>query len=470
MIIPVILCGGSGTRLWPLSRKSYPKQFSTFLGDQSLFQATARRLSGPAYGPPLVLTGADFRFLVTDQLAEAGISDATILIEPEAKNTAAAVLAAALWLEKSAGDALMLIAPSDHVVPDAAGFAAAVETGRAVAEAGGLVTFGVTPDRAETGYGWLERADADNAGAQPLTRFVEKPDADTAQAMLADPRYLWNAGVFLFSVTGILAAFRRHAPDLLDPVQAAVDGARADLNFFRLEPDGWAQAKDTSIDYAVMEKADNLSVVPFAGRWSDLGGWDAVWREMARDGDGNAVGDQGLAMDCSNSLIRSEESGQTVVGIGLTDTIVVATPDAVLVADRSRVQEVKLAVSTLKARGTRQAETFPIDHRPWGWFETLALSDRFQVKRIVVKPGAALSLQSHMHRAEHWIVVQGTARVTVDDEVRLVAENQSIYVPLGAKHRMENPGHVNMVLIEVQTGTYLGEDDITRYEDVYQRD
>ncbi len=470
MIIPVILCGGSGTRLLPLSRKSYPKQFSSFLGDQSLFQATAQRLSGMAYGPPLVLTGADFRFLVTDQLIEAGIDGATILIEPEAKNTAAAVLAAALWLERTNPDALMLVAPSDHVVPDAASFSATVEAGRATAEAGGLVTFGVAPDRAETGYGWLERANAANSGAQPLTRFVEKPDINAAEAMLADPRYLWNTGVFLFSVAGILEAFRRHAPDLMAPVEAAVDGARPDLNFHRLDPDSWSGVEAISIDYAVMEKAENLSVVPFLGRWSDLGGWDAVWREIEQDADGNAVGEQALALGCKNALIRSEDSSQTVVGIGLTDTVVVATPDAVLVADRSQVQAVKQAVAVLKDRGTRQAETFPIDHRPWGWFETLALSDRFQVKRIVVKPGAALSLQSHMHRAEHWIVVQGIARVTVDEEVRLVAENESIYVPLGAKHRMENPGHVNMVLIEVQTGTYLGEDDIKRYEDVYQRD
>ena len=336
-----------------------------------------------AYGPPLVLTGADFRFLVTDQLIEAGIDGATILIEPEAKNTAAAVLAAALWLERTNPDALMLVAPSDHVVPDAASFSATVEAGRATAEAGGLVTFGVAPDRAETGYGWLERANAANSGAQPLTRFVEKPDINAAEAMLADPRYLWNTGVFLFSVAGILEAFRRHAPDLMAPVEAAVDGARPDLNFHRLDPDSWSGVEAISIDYAVMEKAENLSVVPFLGRWSDLGGWDAVWREIEQDADGNAVGEQALALGCKNALIRSEDSSQTVVGIGLTDTVVVATPDAVLVADRSQVQAVKQAVAVLKDRGTRQAETFPIDHRPWGWFETLALSDRFQVKRLL---------------------------------------------------------------------------------------
>lgn len=470
MIVPVILCGGSGTRLWPLSRRSYPKQFSGLLDEQSLFQATAQRLTGAQFGAPLVLTNAEFRFLVTEQLQAAGIEDATILIEPEARNTAAAVLAAALWLKDRAPDAMMLVAPSDHVIPDASAFTDAVAEGRGAAAAGDLVTFGISPDRAETGYGWLECADAANSAAQRLVRFVEKPALADAETMLASGRHLWNAGIFLFSVQAILAAFRAHAPDLIDPVEQAVAGAAPDLNFHRLDPTAWAGARATSIDYAVMEKAENLAVVPYAGRWSDLGGWDAVWREMPRDEDGNAVSDGGAAIDCRDSLIRSDATGPTVVALGLTDTVVVATQDAVLVADRNRAQDVKQAVDLLKSRDVPAAETFPKDHRPWGWFETLALSDRFQVKRIVVKPGAALSLQSHVHRSEHWIVVEGTARVTVDDTVRLVSENQSIYVPLGAKHRLENPGRVNMVLIEVQTGPYLGEDDITRYEDVYSRD
>ncbi len=465
-ITPVLLCGGSGTRLWPLSRKSYPKQFTELVGEESLFQASARRLSGPGYAAPLVITGADFRFIATEQLAATGIAGGTVLIEPEGRNTAPAVLAAALWLARKDPEALMLVAPSDHVIPDPAAFRAAVEAGRAAAEAGTLVTFGITPDRPETGYGYLELATAPNGGPVPLQRFVEKPDLATAEAMLATGSFLWNAGIFLFSVKAILAAFEAHAPELIAPVTAAVEGGATDLTFFRLDPGPWSQVADISIDYAVMEKAENLSVVPYTGAWSDLGGWDAVWRES---GAGVVTTGAATAIDCADTLLRSESPDLELVGIGLKDTIVVATPDAVLVADASRAQDVKKAVTALKAKGAKQAEAFPRDHRPWGWFETLALADRFQVKRIVVKPGAALSLQSHVHRAEHWIVVSGTAKVTVNDEVRLVTENQSVYIPLGAIHRMENPGRVPMVLIEVQTGVYLGEDDIVRYEDVYAR-
>lgn len=473
MITPVLLCGGSGTRLWPLSRKSYPKQFSSLIGDVTLFQASAQRLSGNGFAAPLILTNSDFRFIATEQLSEIGIDPGAILIEPEGRNTAPAVLAAALWLEKSDPDALMLVAPSDHAVPDAAAFRATVEAGAAAAKAGQLVTFGVKPDRAETGYGYLELTDEpDDFSARPLTlrRFVEKPDAASAQQMLAAGNYLWNAGIFLFSVKTILAAFRTHAPALIDPVQAAVEQARPDLGFLRLAPEPWAQADDISIDYAVMEPAENLSVVPFAHQWSDLGGWDAVWRETEQDERGVATSGPATALDCDDTLLRSEEDTLEVVGIGLKNTIVVAMPDAVLVADASRTQEVKLAVTALKAKQVKQATAFPKDHRPWGWFESLVIGDRFQVKRIVVHPGAALSLQSHHHRSEHWIVVEGTARVTVDDEIKLISENQSVYIPLGAVHRMENPGKVPMVLIEVQTGSYLGEDDIIRYEDVYARE
>ena len=472
MITPILLCGGSGTRLWPLSRKSYPKQFVPLTGETTLFQASAARLSGPGFAAPLVLTGSDFRFIVTEQLAAAGIDPGAVLIEPEGRNTAPAVLAAALWLERSDPEALMLVAPSDHVVPDAAAFRAAVEAGAEAARAGRLVTFGIRPDRAETGYGYLELAeDPGDFTARPLAlkRFVEKPDAAGAAEMLAAGSYLWNAGIFLFSVQTILAAFRAYAPGLIAPVQAALAEGQPDLGFFRLAPEPWAGAEDISIDYAVMERADNLSVVPFAAGWSDLGGWDAVWREAPRDGRGVAVSGPATALDCDDTLLRSEDSRLEVVGIGLKNIVAVAMPDAVLVADASRAQEVKQAVSALKAKGAAQAEAFPMDHRPWGWFESLVIGDRFQVKRIHVHPGAALSLQSHHHRSEHWIVVEGTARVTVDDEVKLVTENQSVYIPLGAVHRMENPGKVAMVLIEVQTGSYLGEDDIIRYEDVYAR-
>ncbi|MFC4671073.1 mannose-1-phosphate guanylyltransferase/mannose-6-phosphate isomerase [Seohaeicola nanhaiensis] len=472
MITPVLLCGGSGTRLWPLSRKSYPKQFVPLVGETTLFQASAKRLSGAGFAAPLVLTNADFRFIVTEQLAAAGIDPGAILIEPEGRNTAPAVLAAALWLEKTDPEALMLVAPSDHVVPDAAAFRAAVEAGAVAARAGQLVTFGIKPTHAETGYGYLELAgDPEGFAAHPLAlkRFVEKPDAARAAEMVAAGTYLWNAGIFLFSVQTILAAFRAHAPDLLAPVQAAVDQGRPDLGFLRLDPAAWGGAADISIDYAVMERADNLSVVPFAAGWSDLGGWDAVWRESGPDAAGVVTSGAATAIDCTDTLLRSESERLEVVGIGLENVIAVAMNDAVLVASMDRAQDVKKAVEALKARGAVQATHFPKDHRPWGWFESLVIGTRFQVKRIHVHPGAALSLQSHHHRSEHWIVVEGTAKVTVDDEVKLISENQSVYIPLGAVHRMENPGKVPMVLIEVQTGSYLGEDDIIRYEDVYAR-
>jgi len=472
MIYPVLLCGGSGTRLWPLSRKSYPKQFGNLVGDESLFQASARRLTGPGFAAPVVVTAADFRFIVTQQLQQMGIDPGLILIEPEARNTAPAVLAAALCLARTDPEALMLVAPSDHVVPDPAAFRAAIEAGVKSAQAGRIVTFGIRPSHAETGYGWLELAEAPaDFTPRPLAlqRFVEKPDAARAEAMLATGRYLWNAGIFLFSVRTILTAFATHAPALMAPVRAAVEGARPDLGFLRLEPDAWAQVAAVSLDVAVMEQADTLSVVPYAAGWSDLGGWDAVWREMGSDAEGVALSGPATAIDCADTLLRSEAEGVALVGIGLRDIIAVAMPDAVLVAHRSRAQDVKLAVTALQAKGARQAEAFARGHRPWGWFDTLALGERFQVKRIVVHPGAALSLQSHVHRAEHWIVVAGTAKVTVADKVQLISENQSVYVPLGAVHRMENPGRVPMVLIEVQTGSYLGEDDIIRYADVYAR-
>jgi mannose-1-phosphate guanylyltransferase/mannose-1-phosphate guanylyltransferase/mannose-6-phosphate isomerase len=472
MITPILLCGGSGTRLWPLSRKSYPKQFVPLVGEETLFQASAQRLSGDGFAAPLVLTNSDFRFIVTEQMAAAGIDPGAILIEPAGRNTAPAILAAALYLEKTDPGALMLVAPSDHVVPDAEAFRAAVEAGAEAARAGRLVTFGIKPTHAETGYGYLELAeDPGDFSARPLalSRFVEKPDATAARTMVEAGTFLWNAGIFLFSVKTILDAFRAHAPDLIGPVQAAVDQGQPDLGFLRLDPKAWAKAEDISIDYAVMERADNLSVVPFAAGWSDLGGWDAVWREAGRDARGVATSGQATAIDCDDSLLRSEDDTLEVVGIGLKNIVAVAMPDAVLVADASRAQDVKQAVAALKAKKAKQAESFPKDHRPWGWFESLVIGERFQVKRIVVHPGAALSLQSHHHRSEHWIVVEGTAKVTVDDAVKLVTENQSVYIPLGAVHRMENPGKVPMVLIEVQTGSYLGEDDIIRYEDVYAR-
>ncbi len=472
IIHPVLLCGGSGTRLWPLSRKSYPKQFSALTGEESLFQASARRFVVPDFAAPVVVTGSDFRFIVTDQLAAIGVAAEALLIEPEARNTAAAVLAAALVLQAAHPGALMLVAPSDHVIPDDARFRVAVHAAVPAALSGQLVTFGIRPDRAETGYGYLELTAATPDFApvpQALRRFVEKPDASKAAAMLADGLHLWNAGIFLFSTTTLIAAFEQHAPATLEGVRAAHAQAQSDLGFTRLAPAPWKDLPDISIDYAVMEKASNLSVVPYGGVWSDLGGWEAVWRESTPDADGVVTHGHAMSIDCKDSLLRSEAGSLQLVGLGLENIVAVAMPDAVLIADISRAQDVKLAVSRLKAEKVPQAETFPRDHRPWGWFESLVIGDRFQVKRIVVHPGRSLSLQSHHHRAEHWIVVRGTARVTVDKDVRLVTENQSVYIPLGAVHRMENPGRVDMVLIEVQTGSYLGEDDIVRYEDVYAR-
>ncbi len=472
IITPVLLAGGSGTRLWPLSRKSYPKQFSSLMGDETLFQSSAKRMTSSGalhFAAPVVLTNSDFRFIVTEQLAGVGIDPGAILIEPEGRNTAPAVLAAAFHIAQTDPDGILLIAPSDHVIPDTDQFHRAVLAGRTAVEAGQLVTFGITPDRAETGYGYLElSACPDGNGAVPLVSFVEKPDATRAQTLVEAGNYLWNAGIFLVSVKGIIDAFRTHAPDLYAPVSDAMTKAKPDLGFLRLDPEAWGQVEGISIDYAVMEKSDNLSVVPYGGTWSDLGGWDAVWRETAGD-NGVALSGAATAIECKDSLLRSESPTQEIVGIGLDNIVAVAMPDAVLVADMNRGQEVKLAVTALAAKQSPQAKVFPKEHRPWGWFETLITGDRFKVKRIVVQPGASLSSQSHVHRAEHWVVVEGTARVTIGDDTQMITENQSVYIPLGAVHRLENPGRLPMVLVEVQTGAYVGEDDIIRYDDVYER-
>lgn len=473
IIHPVLLCGGSGTRLWPLSRKSYPKQFVPLLGEKSLFQASARLLSGEGFAAPSVVTGSDFRFLVVEQLAALNLVSADILIEPSAKNTAAAICAAALVLDERAPGALMLVAPSDHVIPDAARFRAAVQAATSAAKSGQLVTFGIRPDRPETGYGWLKltsKPDADfTPRPQALRGFIEKPNLETATALLAGGMHVWNSGIFLFSTTSILKSFAEHSPEVLAATRAALEGSAKDLAFTRLAPEAWAASPEVSIDYAVMERAKNLTVVPYGGAWSDLGDWQAVWREGEPDAEGVVTSGPATALSCSRTLLQATSGAQELVGIGLTDIIAVAMPDAVLVAHKNRTQDVKIAVAALKAKGAPQAETLPKDYRPWGWYESLVVGPRFQVKRIVVRPGAALSLQSHHHRSEHWIVVAGTAKVTIDDTVKLVTENQSVYIPLGAVHRMENPGKVPLTLIEVQTGSYLGEDDIIRYEDVYAR-
>jgi len=469
MIHPVVLCGGSGTRLWPSSRAAYPKQFIDLLGGRSLFQDTLARLSGEGFAAPLVLTNADFRFIATEQVAAAGLMDARVVIEPAPRNTAPAILTAALMLEGDP-DALVLVAPSDHAIADADGFRRSVLAGAEAARAGRIVTFGVMPTRAETAYGYLDLAGPAVAGqAVALRGFVEKPDAARAAELVASGHHLWNAGIFLFRVADMLAAFEAHAPDMIAPCRAAVAGGREDLGFFRLAEEPFRSVRAASIDYAVMEKAANLSAVPMASDWSDLGSWDALWQAAGPDGSGVVAQGNAHAIGCERTFLRAEEPSMQLVGIGLRNVVAVAMRDAVLVADLDQSQRVREAVVTLQKARAAQATDYPRYHRPWGWYETLILGDRFQVKRIMVKPGGILSLQSHHHRAEHWVVVAGTAEVTVGAEKKLLAENQSVYIPLGEVHRMANPGKVPMYLIEVQTGSYLGEDDIVRYEDVYNR-
>ena len=421
----------------------------------------------------MIVTGGDFCFVVVEQLAALDMAASDILIEPAAKNTAAAICAAALALESKDPGALMLVAPSDHVIPDSAAFCAAVQAATAAAKVGQLVTFCIRPDRAETDYGWLEFAEQPSPDfapkPQPLESFVEKPDQAKAGTLLKGGLHLWNAGIFLFTSSAILDAFAQHAPEVLSACRAAVDSAERDLSFSRLKAEPWSELADISIDYAVMERNNNLTVVPYGGAWSDLGDWRAVWREG--DADDNAIFTIGpaTALACDATLLQATSDAQQLVRIGLTDIIVVAMPDAVLVAHKDRTQDVKEAVAALKAKGVSHAAALPRDYRPWGGYESLVIGPRFQAKRIVVQPGASLSLQSHHHRAEHWIVVEGTAKVTVDEGVKLITENQSVYITLGVVHRMENPAKLPLTLIEVQTGSYLGEDDIIRYEDIYSR-
>ena len=469
-IFPIILAGGAGTRLWPLSRKSFPKQFVCLSNRESFFQQAVKRVATREFRSPTVLTSELYRFIVREQLYETGITAETILIEPEVKNTAPAILAAAIQVEAVSPGATMLVMPSDHDIPEPHLFQIAVRSGLPAVEAGNLVAFGARPESPETGFGYLELAVPPNSDPVPLTGFIEKPGPDRAQSMINSGRYLWNMGIFMFSTRSIIAAFNEHCSDLCAGVRAAVEGAGQDLDFVRLAAEPWSNLQCISIDYAVMEKADNLSAVPYPGKWSDLGNWASVFSaSKTNEGEEDLTKGQTLALECEDVMLRSETTGQVVVGVGLKNVAAVAMSDAVLIADLNHAHTVKTAVEELSARGVVQAEEFPRSHRPWGWFESLVMGDRFQVKRIVVNPGEALSLQSHVHRAEHWIVVEGTARVTIDDNVTLVGENQSVYIPLGAKHRLENAGIVQMVLIEVQTGSYFGEDDIIRYDDRYSR-
>ncbi len=468
-IRPVILCGGNGTRLWPVSRKSMPKQFARLNGQDTLLQDTLRRLEDAGCGLPVLVTREDHRFTVAAQAEEIGVTERKILIEPEARNTAAAICAAAEVLSRDDPQALMLVAPSDHTIGDVMEFSAAVARATDAARAGEIVTFGVRPTRVETGYGHIElfAHHGTTNSAQSFRRFVEKPDFDTAERMLESGNYLWNAGILLATVATIRAAFGKYAPEIRAAVRASVRAARADLDFLRLGAE-FADAPSVAFDVAIMEKTEG-KVVPMAAGWSDLGSWKGLWEESSKDETGVAMHGACHALDCENTLLFSHDNQVELVGVGLRNIAAIATGDAVVVTDLDASQTVSQIVPVLKSENRRQAEEFPRCERPWGHYETLSLGSRFQVKSIVVKPGGQLSLQSHVHRSEHWVVVEGTATVTIGRKESLVSENESVYIPLGEIHRLANHGRVPLQLIEVQTGAYLGDDDIVRYEDVYER-
>ena len=464
---PVLLSGGSGTRLWPLSREAYPKQFLALSGERTMLQDTWLRVAPLATLAPIVVANEEHRFLAGEQLRQAGVDGAAIVLEPVGRNTAPAIAAAALQAMAGGADPLLLVLPSDHVVRDAPAFQAAVREAMPAAESGALVTFGIVPEAAETGFGYIQ-AGAGQAGGsvREVLRFVEKPDAATAQAYVDDGGYYWNSGMFLFRASRYLEELGRFRPDMLDAVRGAFDGAARDGDFVRLRKDAFAAAPSDSIDYAVMEKTDRAMVLPVDIGWNDVGSWSALWAVSEQDADGNAHNGDVIAVDSRGSYVWSR---RVVALVGVDDLVVVETDDAVLVAAKDRVQQVKDVVARLKADDRSHAVLHREVHRPWGSYDSIDQDEGFQVKRIKVKPGGRLSLQSHRCRAEHWIVVRGTARVTRDNDVFELHANQSTYIPLGAKHRLENPGSEVLELIEVQSGDYLGEDDIVRYEDVYGR-
>lgn len=468
MIVPVLLAGGSGTRLWPLSRQARPKQFLPLVGDTSLLQATLTRVAAVAAGASSLVVGQEeHRFLIAEQMRRVGATG-TVVLEPCPRNTAPAVAVAALEaLATQGAEALLLVLPSDHVIQGLDQFNAAVATAVEAASRGHLVTFGVPPNRVETGYGYIRAGRALSADIYAIDAFVEKPDAATAQGYLDTGEYYWNSGMFLFYAQAYLAALKVHAPDILRASEAAHSGAVRDVDFLRLDTAAFAGSRSESIDYAVMEKVAGAVVVPLSARWSDLGSWSAVAELTASDARGNAVRGDVLLEDTDNCVVRSD--GRLVATLGVRDQIIVETADAVLVADRSREQDIKTLVNRLAAEKRSEATAHRKVYRPWGSYEGIAMGGRFQVKHIVVQPGARLSLQKHHHRAEHWVVVRGTALVTRGGEEFLLTEDQSAYIPLGTKHRLENPGAIALELIEVQSGAYLGEDDIVRYDDVYGR-
>ena len=464
-LVPVLLSGGSGTRLWPLSREAYPKQFLPLVGEESLLQETWRRVAELADAAPLVVANEEHRFMVAEQLRQVGAAPQAIVLEPVGRNTAPAIAAAALQATAAGDDPLLLVLPSDHVIAAAAAFRNAVQAARKAAEDGALVTFGIVPTGPETGYGYIKAAPGQ--GVRAVERFVEKPNAATAQDYVASGAYFWNSGMFLFRASRYLQELGRYRPDILDACRNAFAGAGRDADFVRLERQAFAACPADSIDYAVMERTDAAAVLPVDVGWNDVGSWSALWETAEHDADGNARHGDVVALECRGTYTWTER--RLVALIGLEDVVVVDTDDAVLVAHRDKVQRVKDVVAGLKREGRGEAVLHRKVYRPWGAYDSIDMGERFQVKRITVAPGAALSLQMHHHRAEHWIVVSGTARVTRGDDVLLLSENQSTYIPLGVKHRLENPGKVPLELIEVQSGSYLGEDDIVRFEDVYGR-
>ena len=469
-IYPVILSGGSGTRLWPLSRALYPKQLFPLASENSLLQDTLGRVADTGrFHAPLIICNSDHRFMIGEQARQIGVAPGDIVLEPEGRNTAPAIGVAALMLAEDDPDAIMLIMPSDHVIERPADFEAAVTRGFAGVAGGSLLTFGITPDGPETGYGYIQRGAemADTPGCYKVERFVEKPDKATAERFLAAGSYFWNSGIFLFGAGRYLEELERLQPDTLAACRDAIKEGTRDLDFLRLDPGAFARAKNISIDHAVMEHCERIAVVPADVGWSDVGSWSTLWSIGDKDADGNVVVGDAVVADSRNSYIRSE--GPLVAAFGLDDMAVIATDDSVLVLPRDRAQDVRQLVDELKARNRSEVQSHSKVLRPWGFYQSVDAGERFQVKRLAVNPGATLSLQMHHHRAEHWVVVKGTARVTRGDEVFLLHENESTYIPVETVHRLENPGDVALHVVEVQSGGYLGEDDIVRFEDHYGR-
>lgn len=470
-ITPVIMAGGQGTRLWPLSRAARPKQFLPLTGDLSLFQETLRRVADPdVYDAPVIITHADYRFLVAEQALEAGVALGAILLEPMSRNTAPAIAAAAEFVKSRRGDAaIMHVLASDHAVSVDDNYRWSIAAAATAARAGHLVTFGITPTAPETGYGYIEAGDPIAGGVHAVRRFVEKPDRATAEALLSTGGHFWNSGTFMLKVGDFLAEVTSEAPEVGRAARAAVLSARIDLDFVRLDETAFASAPNISVDYAIFERSRRVALVPVTYPWSDLGAWDAVWKAGMRDGDGNLARGPVTLVNTRNALVVSDHAHVAVDG--LDDVVVVATDDAVYVGRLSEAQRVGAMVKTLRAEpATRPiTEIHRTAYRPWGGYSSVEKGDRFQVKRLFVKPGKRLSLQRHHHRAEHWVVVKGTAEVTLDGKVMVLSENDSVYLPLGAVHRLANPGKIMLELIEVQTGAYLGEDDIVRIEDEFGR-